>query len=94
MRTLLMTVIGVALAFAFDAVAVLLNKRGAARALDGGQLFIWLWLGIMIADFFVGVSEGNTVTLELGVHALLFAVPAGVAWLLSRRHRARRPVPD
>ncbi|HEX8012699.1 MAG TPA: hypothetical protein VF814_17480 [Casimicrobiaceae bacterium] len=88
MRTLLMTVVGVALAVAFDAVAAWLNKRGAARVLDGGLLFIWIWLGIMIVDFYVGVSEGNPVTLEFGVHALIFFVPAGVAWLLWRRRRA------
>ncbi len=88
MRTLLMMVVGVALAVAFDVVAAWLNKRGAGRALDGARLFIWTWLGIMIVDFYIGVSEGNTVLLELGVHALLFAVPAGAAWLLLRRRRA------
>lgn len=94
MRTLVVMVIGVALAFAFDTIAAVLNKRGAARTLDGGRLFIWIWLGIMLADFYVGVSAGNTVSLELGVHALLFALPAGVGWLLSRRRRAQHPVRD
>jgi hypothetical protein len=41
-------------------------------------------------DFYAGVSEGNSIPLELGVHSLLFAVPAGAAWWLSRRHRVRR----
>ena len=91
MRTLLMMVVGVALAVAFDAVAALLNKRSPGLALDGGRLFIWTWLGIMIVDFYIGVSEGNTVLLELGVHALLFAVPAAVAWWLSRRRRTTSP---
>src|SRR5712691_69663 len=93
MRTLLMMVVGVALAVAFDAIVAWLNKRGAGRAIDGARLFIWTWLGIMIVDFYIGVSEGNTVLLELGGHALLLAVPAGAAWWLSRRRRTTSPTP-
>ncbi len=94
MRTVLMTVIGVALAFAFDALAAALKRRGAARALDGGMLFVWIWLGIMIADFYLGVSEGNALPFEIAVHAFLFAVPAGVGWYLSRRRRAPAEITD
>jgi hypothetical protein len=94
MRTLLMLAVGVALAVAFDALAAVLTKRGAARALDGGRLFIWIWLGVMVADFYGGVAAGNTVLLELGVHALLFAVPAGAAWLLWRRRREAPAAPE
>jgi hypothetical protein len=73
---------------AFDVVVAMLHQRGKSRAADGGQLFIWIWLAITIADFWVGVEEGHGVSLELGVHALIFVVPAAAAWYLSRRRRA------
>jgi len=94
MRTLLMTVIGVAFAVAFDVVVAMLHQRGKSRAADGGQLFIWIWLAITIVDFWVGVEEGHGVLLELGVHALIFVVPAAAAWYLSRRHQASIVEPD
>jgi hypothetical protein len=90
MRTAAMIVVGVVLAIAFDLVVSALKRRGRARETDGGHLFILIWLGVMVVDFYAGVSEGNSIPLELGVHSLLFAVPAGAAWWLSRRHRVRR----
>jgi hypothetical protein len=94
MRTLLMTVIGVAFAVAFDVVVTMLHRRGKSRAADGAQIFIWIWLAITIVDFWVGVEEGHGVLLELGVHALIFVVPAAAAWYLSRRRRAVAAKPD
>jgi hypothetical protein len=94
MRTLLMTVIGIAFAVAFDVVVAMLHQRGKTRAADGAQLFIWIWLAITIVDFWVGVEEGHAVSLELGVHALIFIVPAAAAWYLSRRRRASAVKPD
>ena len=94
MRTLLMTVIGIAFAVAFDVVVAMLHQRGKTRAADGAPLFIWIWLAITIVDFWVGVEEGHAVSLELGVHALIFIVPAAVAWYLSRRRRASAVKPD
>jgi hypothetical protein len=94
MRTLLMTVIGVAFAVAFDIVVAALHQRGKSRGNDGARLFIWIWLAITIADFWVGVEEGHAVSLELGVHALIFIVPAGAAWYLSRRRQASAVKPD
>jgi hypothetical protein len=88
MRTLLMTVIGVAFAVAFDVVVAMLQQRGKTRGADGARLFIWIWLAITIVDFWVGVEEGHGVLLELGVHTLIFVVPATAAWYLSRRRRA------
>jgi hypothetical protein len=90
MRTATMIVIGVVVALAFDLVVAALKARGHARETDAGRLFMLIWLGIMIVDFYIGVSEGNTVPLELGAHALVFAVPAAVAWWLTR-HRGPRP---
>jgi hypothetical protein len=94
MRTLLMTVIGVAFAVAFDIVVAALHQRGKSRGNDGALLFIWIWLAITIVDFWVGVEEGHAVSLELGVHALIFIVPAAAAWYLSRRRRASPAKPD
>ena len=94
MRTLLMTVIGVAFAVAFDIVVAALHQRGKSRGNDGARLFIWIWLAITIVDFWVGVEEGHAVSLELGVHALIFIVPAGAAWYLSRRRQASAVKPD
>jgi hypothetical protein len=94
MRTLLMTVIGVALAVAFDVVVAMLHQRGKSRAADGARLFIWIWLAITIVDFWVGVEEGHGILLELGVHLLIFVAPAAAAWYLSRRRRAAAAKPD
>jgi hypothetical protein len=91
MRTAAMIVVGVVLAIAFDLIVAALKARGRARETDAGRLFILTWLGIMIVDFYAGVSEGNAVPLELSVHALLFVVPAGAAWWLSRRRQAHPP---
>jgi hypothetical protein len=88
MRTLLMTATGVVLALVFDLVVAALRKRGIGRSTDGGRLFICIWLAVAIVDFWFGVEAGNTVSLELGVHLLIFAVPAALAWYLSRRRRA------
>jgi hypothetical protein len=94
MRTLLMTVIGLALAVAFDVVVEMLRRRGKSRGADGARLFIWIWLAVTIVDFWVGVEEGHGVSLELGVHALIFIVPAAAAWYLSRQRRAPAVKPD
>ena len=94
MRTLLMTVIGVAFAVAFDVVVTMLHRRGKSRTADGAHLFIWIWLAITIVDFWVGVEEGHGVLLELGVHAVIFVVPAAAAWYLSRRRQGSTVKPD
>jgi hypothetical protein len=94
MRTLLMTVIGLALAVAFDVVFELLRRRGKSRGAEGARVFIWIWLAITIVDFWVGVEKGHAVSLELGVHTLIFVVPAAAAWYLSRRRQASIVKPD
>ena len=94
MRTLLMTVIGIAFAVTFDVVFEILRRRGKSRGADSARLFILIWLAITVVDFWVGVEEGHAVSLELGVHAVIFIVPAAVVWYLSRRRRAPAGKPD
>ncbi|TMH60462.1 MAG: hypothetical protein E6H55_11400 [Betaproteobacteria bacterium] len=94
MRTLLMTATGIVLALAFDLIAATLGRRGVGRTVDGARLFIWIWLAVAIVDFWIGVEEGHALSLELGVHAVIFIVPAAVAWYLSRRRRAPTVKPD
>ena len=93
MRTTLIIALGAALAAAFDFLAALSVRRGAARGIDGGRIFIWAWLAFTLVDFVVGVMAGHGVMLELAIHALVFAVPATLAWYLSRRRRLSRTPP-
>jgi choline-glycine betaine transporter len=85
MRTLLITAIGATLALAFHFVVTALHQRGHARNTDGGRLFILIWMAIVIVDGWIGVDEGHGVLLEIGVHLVIFVVPAALAWYLSIR---------
>ena len=91
MRTLLVILIGIAVLFAFIAIASALNKGRSGRPIDGAMIFVWLWLGFVIVDCSVGVSKGHGLGFELAIHALVFAVPAALAWYMSRRRRALPP---
>jgi hypothetical protein len=93
MRTLLVILIGIAALFVIIAIAAALNKGRSGRPIDGATVFVWLWLVFAIVDCYVGVSAGHGLALELAIHALVFAVPAALAWHLSRRQRAVHPQP-
>jgi hypothetical protein len=88
MRTAIAILIGIVLVFCFRAIAPALSQRRAAPPADGTIWFIALWLVATVVDFLVGVSTGHGVVLELGVHALIFAVPAALAWYLRSRRSA------
>jgi hypothetical protein len=90
MRTLVVIVVGIALAGAFDAIAAMVNARRVTRGVDGGWLFIWTWLLVAVADFGVGIVTGHPVFAEIAIHLLIFVVPAAVAWFLSRRRETPR----
>jgi len=95
LRTLLVILIGIALLFAFIAVAAAVNKGRHGTPLDGAMIFVWLWLGFVIVDCYVGVRAGHGLGLELAIHALVFAVPSAVAWYMSRRGRSGQlPAPS
>ena len=88
MRTAIAMLIGIVAVFCFLAVASSVNKNRRKQAIDGARWFIWTWLAVTVIDFIVGVGAGHGVALELGVHLLIFAVPAALAWYLRGRRRA------
>jgi hypothetical protein len=90
MHMLMMTVIGLALLAAFVFGAHALNRAGTR--INGPLVFIGFWLAVSAVSFLIGVFvAGYSVLTELGVHAVIFGVPAGLAWFLSRRAAAGIP---
>jgi len=91
MHTLRLTMIGLVLMSVFVFVAAQINRRKNKRAVDGARIFIWLWLVVFVVNFSLGVFVANySIATELAVHVVVFGLPAGVAWYLSRKlhHRA------
>jgi len=91
MHTLRLTIIGLVLLSVLAFVAAQINQRKNKRAVDGARIFIWLWLAVSVINFSIGVFVANySVATELAFHVIVFGLPAGVAWYLSRRlhHRA------
>jgi len=90
MHTLMLTSGGLILLFAFILVANSINKRKSAPTVNGPRIFIWFWLAVSIINFCVGVFvAGYSVVSEIIVHIVVFGLPAGVAWFLSRRFGAK-----
>jgi len=90
MHTVRLTMIGLVLLSVFVFVAAQINQRKNKRAVDGARFFIWLWLAVSVINFCVGVFVANySVATELAVHVIVFGLPAGVAWYLSRRLRSK-----
>ncbi len=86
MRTLALTSLGLVLLLAFVAISATLKKRQGRPAFNAPRAFIFLWLGVSAAHFYIGVfREGYPIGMELAIHAIIFGVPAGVAWYLARR---------
>jgi hypothetical protein len=84
------TLSGLVLLFVFLFVANSINKRKNKRVIDGAWIFIWFWLTVSIVNFCVGVFVANyPVATELVVHIVVFGVPAGIAWYLSRNFRSK-----
>jgi hypothetical protein len=77
MHTLIVTLIGLGLLGLFI---------GFAKAKDSAaRRFIPVWLALCIAHLTYGVIvAGYTLVMELGVHAVVFGVPAALAFILSR----------
>jgi hypothetical protein len=87
-RTVALTSLGLVLLFAFVAIAATRNKGQRPPAFNAPRAFIFLWLGISAAHFYIGVfREGYPIGMEMAVHAIIFGIPAGAAWYLLRRSR-------
>jgi len=82
--------IGLILLWAFVFVASRINERRGKQTVHGARIFIWVWLAVSVVNFCVGVFVANySFATEIGVHVIVFGLPAGVAWHLSRRFRSR-----
>lgn len=89
MHTLRLTLIGLILLSVFVFVTAQINQRNNRRGVDGAWIFIWVWLVVSMLNFIVGVVvAGYSVATEVVVHVIVFGLPAGVAWYLSRKRRA------
>ena len=82
----LMLVVGGLLALGIFVLAAVLLGRSVA---DGARVFVWPWLAASVVNMLLGVYWANIpFSLELPVLAVVFGVPAGVAWLVGRRFGA------
>ena len=90
MYMLMMTAIGLVLLAVFHSGTAMLNRRRTGRSINGHYALIWVWLAVSAVNFFIGVVvAGYGVLTERAVHAVIFGVPAGVAWYLARYGAAR-----
>jgi uncharacterized membrane protein len=80
MRTLIAVIIGLVLSFGFVFASHFLGRS----KLVGAFLFVGLWLVFCVVDYLNGVKAGYSAMDELGIHALIFIVPALSAWLAAR----------
>jgi hypothetical protein len=80
MRTVIAIAVGLILAFGFVFAGNLLAKSKIAGAI----LFLGLWLIFCGVDYSNGVKAGYSAVDELGIHILVFALPAIGAWLAAR----------
>lgn len=84
-----MTVIGLVLLSVFVFVAAQISQR-KSKGVDGAKIFIWVWLAVAAVNFVIGVFvAGYSIATEILVHVIVFGVPAGAAWYLSRRFRSQ-----
>ena len=89
MHTLRMTMLGFVVLAIFFLGARLL-KRGEGKPVDGAWIFIWVWLVAAVINLLVGVfSAGIPLLVEIPVLAVVFGLPALVAWYLSRSYGPR-----
>lgn len=83
MHTLQVVAGGLVALGVFAGIAVLLEKSPAA----GARLFILPWLLVSLVNLYIGTTHGHTVIGELPFLAIVFGVPAGVAWFIVQRYR-------
>lgn len=75
---------GLALLAVLLAICVLIGGMRSLAMLTAARVFIPLWLLAAAVNMYVGVTQaGYTVAQELPIFAVIFAVPAGIAYLLT-----------
>jgi hypothetical protein len=79
-RTLIVVAVGLLLSAGF----VFASSHLGKNKITGALLFIALWFIFCAIDYFNGVKAGYSTTDELGIHILLFTLPALGAWLAAR----------
>lgn len=82
MHVLMLVTGGLAALGIFVLAAALLGQGAAA----GARVFIWPWLVASLVNMAAGLYWANIpLSVELPVLAVVFGVPAGVAWLVARK---------
>lgn len=79
MRTIVLILIGLALA----GLAMWLGKP--ARRTGTAWFFTGAWLLVTSWNLYTGMSHGYSLQEELPIQAMIFAVPVIAAWVLARR---------
>jgi hypothetical protein len=89
MHTLTLVVGGLVALGAFVMVASVFGRSAA----DGARTFILPWLIASLVNLYLGVIQANVpLRIEIPVLAVVFGVPAAVAWFVSRRFRTQSNV--
>ena len=80
---MLMLVVGGLVALGVFVLAAVLLGRSVA---DGARVFIWPWLAASLINMLIGVYWASIpFSIEIPVLAVVFGVPAVVAWLVAKR---------
>ena len=92
MHSIVLTAGGVVGVLLVALIAHAVNRRRRHGFIDGGRLFIWIWLVISVANFAIGTIESRTTAMvELGIFAVVFGIPVALALAVSHSLRKRRP---
>jgi len=71
-------------------VFILAAKLLGRSAADGARIFILPWLAASVINMLIGVYWASVpLNTEIPVRAVVFGVPAAIAWYLSRWLRNR-----
>lgn len=85
MRTILILLVGIV------AVWLLARYGPNARRRSVAVIFALVWLGACAWNLSIGLSHGYALSEELGIHAVLFGIPAGMAWWYLWRRAPNLP---
>jgi hypothetical protein len=73
----------------FILAAGFINRRRAAKVVDGAFFFIGTWFFASLYNFYDGwANHGIPFVTEMGAFLPIFGVPAAFAWFWSRRSRS------